>query len=278
LLEAPRRIPKLIIVNGPVVFCNFDDLIEQAIYRTRNLVYVQNDYAIEVLKSTGNPNQKNRLRAAMYHFKGKLSYWTSVEPTLERAPKTSTLVNWNALTWRPVKDNTVKPVDKRVLYYGAFRKARLPSFDTYFKEHGSRFYLSTTKTGAKQFQERYPALDVGNAVQDVIEEFRGRFAAGLLIADRLSNKVYHCPPNRWYEMLSMGLPVLVDAPCRTTLERAGYVVPESDAVRSPQDILDLLGKPRWLRKLYDTQAQWRRKDPRPTLRRELSLAVKRSGL
>lgn len=276
LVEQPRNIPFVIIVNGPIVFCNFDDLIEQIVVnRTRKIVYVQNDYAIEVLKRTGNPDQKNRMRAAMNRFKGDLSYWTSVEATLARAPDTSTLVNWNALTWKlpRVLVGKVPRRDRRVLYYGAFRKGRLPSFDRYFGADPGRYYLSTTKTGMKQFRERYPDLSMGPNVQDVIEEFRGKFSAGLLIADNLSNKVYHCPPNRWYEMLSMDIPILVDRPCVPTLERAGYRIDDAYVVESSNDVSLL---PSYLRKVSVLQAQFRKRDPRPQLRKELGLAMMRS--
>lgn len=280
LQQQTRQLRNLIIVNGPIVFCNFDDLLEEAILRTQRLVYVQNDYAIEVLKRTGNPQQKNRMRAAMNRFKGELSYWTTVESTLARSPQNSTLVNWNALTWRLPRILDSRPAlkDKRCLYYGAFRRARLPSFDAYFRAAPGSFYLSTTKAGAKQFSSSYPGLEIGDAVPDVIEAFSGRFRAGLLIADRLSNKVYHSPPNRWYEMLSMNIPVLVDDACRPTLERAGYGVDESDSVGTGAEVSELLFNPRRLKQIYDRQALWRKHDPRPKLRRELRDAVTRSGL
>lgn len=278
LLQAKRNIPYLIIVNGPVVFCNFDDLLEEMIGRTRNLIYVQNDYAIEVLKRTANPVQKNRMRAAMNAYKGELSYWTTVEPTLKRAPEKSTLVNWNALTWRPPTLFPGIPRHvRKCLYYGAFRKARLPSFDKYFGvDSNNDYFVSATKTAAKNFTERYPGLDVQPHVEDVINAFGGRFAAGLLLADRLSNKVYHSPPNRWYEMLSMDLPVLVDKPCEPTLARAGY--PAKQVVVDGNEVFAALRSRKFLSAVYESQAEYRRYDPRPRLRRELREACARSAV
>jgi hypothetical protein len=57
---------------------------------------------------------------------------------------------------------------------------------------------------------------------DAIAEMRVLGQVGLYIEDAHSHKVYTSPANRFYEMLSAGVPMLFDRSTLGTFQQAGY--------------------------------------------------------
>lgn len=224
-----RDLGTLIIVNGAYGFSKVLEPLSRAILGAERIVWVQNDYTIIPPKDEGDAESPFRKAFVTRKARGDapVSFWSTCHKWSERPG--SHYVNWNMLTFdsqysaRNVAARR-KTTEDTMLYYGSFRdgsgkSSRVPLFDRYFKNPAVRTMISSP---VSKFQERYPSCEHVGAIQGDFYDRIGRYGLGLYIEDRKSSEEFHSPANRFYEMLSSGLPMIFAPECGTMLRKAGF--------------------------------------------------------
>jgi hypothetical protein len=220
----------LYIVNGAYGFCKCLPELAALVKTARRIVWIQNDYSIIPPKIESEGISPFRAAFRERHEAGKphMDFWSTCEEWSQR--KGSSYVNWNMLTFD--KDFSEKRITQRrgssasktLLYYGSYRdgsgkSSRVPLFDRYFAEPT---VATTISSPAKQFAERYPKCTHVGPILDNFYNVLGTNGLGLYIEDRKSSENFHSPANRFYEMLSAGLPMVFQQECGPMLRKAGY--------------------------------------------------------
>lgn len=251
-ISEERDLDVLLIVNGAFAFCKVRDDLAPAIRTARRIVWIQNDYTVIPPIPDGKAETPFRLAFRQRRDAGlpDIDYWTTVEPNA-RATKASSYVNWNALAWEPLSENTIHERRRsskdypegwadQLVYYGSFRhndgsnrQTRLPYFDRYFKSPPVPTVISSPGAHGKdvpnvKFEERYPLcthVSKFPASESLVDNL-SRYGAGLYLEDAWSGKEFHSPANRFYEMLSAGLPMIFQMESVRMMERAGFDVSE----------------------------------------------------
>lgn len=227
---ADGKIDTLIIVNGAYAFCKDLEALGAAIEKARHVAWIQNDYTIIPPKPIGNAESPFRKAFRNRRDRGQsdVDFWTTCEDWTKLTPG-SHYVNWNCLTF-DVNYNLKNIRDRRrkssadLFYYGSWRggggrSSREIYFDRYFYEPAVDTVISTP---AKQFAEKYPRIKTIAPMRDYLYDVIGSFGMGLYVEDRMSHDRFHSPANRFYEMLSAGLPIVFQPECGMGLRRAGY--------------------------------------------------------
>lgn len=232
----------LVIVGGAYAFAGNDVLesLASAIRDAKRIVWCQNDYTVIPPKVTGNAKSPFRAVFRERHEQGKeaVHFWTTVKnmsvPSSGRVEsgfvfgEYSRYVNWNCLTFDPTEP---VPFEERefpdtMIYYGSYRNAstgrmtREPYFIRYFAEPSVSTVISSP---SKKFRENFdhPKIVHIDKLPDLQKDL-AQFGLGLYIEDRKSHDEFHSPANRFYEMLSAGLPMVFQPESMGMLKRAGY--------------------------------------------------------
>lgn len=229
---ADEPLDVLVIMNGAYAFSKALEPLGKAIREAKKVVWVQNDYTIIPPKHESDAESPFRKAFVFRKEQGYelTRYWTTCEDWMKLTPGSS-YVNWNCLTFDADAADEAKVKKRRknatddLFYYGSYRAAsgkssRVKYFDRYFTKPKVKITVSSP---AKQFAERYPdVLTIGKMEGDNFYDDVGSHGAGLYIEDRMSHERFHSPANRFYEMLSAGLPMIFQPECGTMLRRAGY--------------------------------------------------------
>jgi hypothetical protein len=216
----------LFIVNGAYAFCSCLETLGTAIERAQRVVWIQNDYTIIPPKKVGSAESPFRKAFRNRFDQGKpdTDFWSTCED-FAKLTSGSCLINWNCLTVDTAKPATIKKrraeANAQLLYYGSFRADRKKHFDRYFTDPRVEVVISSP---SRKFRDSYVNARVMHADKITIDffDYIGHFGMGLYLEDRRSHREFHSPPNRFYEMLSAGLPILFQPECGTMLRRAGY--------------------------------------------------------
>lgn len=218
----------LIIVNGAYAFCKHLAALGSAIEKAKRVAWIQNDYTIIPPKPVSGAESPFRRAFRQRRADGKpdVDFWTTCEDWTRLTPG-SCYVNWNCLTFDEKYDPKVikkrrQSAGKDLFYYGSWRggggkSSREIYFDRYF---GAPEVPVTISTPAKQF-DRY-SVTLEPPMRDALYERLATHGMGLYVEDRMSHDHFHSPANRFYEMLSAGLPMVFQPECGMGLRRAGY--------------------------------------------------------
>lgn len=243
-----RDLDTLVIVNGAYGFSKCLEPLSHAILGARQIVWVQNDYTIIPPKDEGDAQSPFRRAFVMRKERGDrpVSFWSTCHKWSERPG--SSYVNWNALTFDPKYDpkeitRRRKSASDHLFYYGSFRdgsgkSSRVPLFDRYFKDPRVPTKVSSP---VGKFEERYPGIVPMGAITENFYVELGIKGLGLYIEDRKSSEEFHSPANRFYEMLSAGLPMVFAPECGSMLRKAGFN-PEPYVARNPREIERLMAR------------------------------------
>jgi len=225
----------LIIINGAYGFCKCLPQLAVLISRARRIVWVQNDYSIIPPKIDSKGVSPFRAAFRERHEAGlpHMDFWTTCEDWARFTPD-SLYVNWNSLTFDESYDERViaerRGMAERninsLLYYGSFRdgsgkSSRVKYFDRYFADPKVPMVISSP---AKHFAERYKSekIEFWDSMKENFYGLLGGFGLGLYLEDRMSHERFHSPANRFYEMLSAGLPMVFQPEAESMMARAGY--------------------------------------------------------
>lgn len=258
-----EQLDVLIIVGGAYAFAGNEILAALAVVieTTPRVVWAQNDYTVIPPKDESGAVSPFRVAFRNRRERGlaPVDYWTTVETmstpgrhVTDRTGKGwrcghgSFWINWNALTFddSSLLDMKCKTYEDMLLYYGSFRKDRERYFSRYFMSPTVKTMISSP---SKKFEEKYIACEHDDKISDTswgsafgFRYYLSMFGLGLYVEDVKSHIEFHSPANRFYEMLSAGLPMVFQPECQSMLLKAGYDVGSSFLARSAQDIADMM--------------------------------------
>lgn len=207
----------LFIVGGAFAFCNVLEQIGKAVELVDRIIWIQNDYTIIPPKAESKAESPFRKAFRLRKEAGKrpIDYWTTIKRFSTSTPD-SRYINWNMLTYEPPVNALPAVIDK-ILYYGAFRNNRVNAFDRFFNMKEIPWHIS----GNAKFRERYPHLAIGEKLErENFYKELGSYRLGLYVEDKQSHKEFHSPANRFYEMLSAGLPMVFQREAASTFRQA----------------------------------------------------------
>jgi hypothetical protein len=211
----------LILVNGAFTFCRYRDDLAVAVRKAKRIIWVQNDYVIYSPVSVGIAESTFRKSFCLRHDDGlpDMDHWTTVKSRVSKT-KHGSYINWNALTALRTPLDCARNAPDDLFYYGSYRMNRARAFSHYFKSTKIPITLSSA---SKKFADLYPHVNIVASIP------RGKFyhelnrhGLGLYIEDPRSHKEFHSPANRFYEMLSAGLPMVFEPDANAMLSEAGY--------------------------------------------------------
>jgi len=228
----------LVIVNGAYAFAGNTILegLGRAIEQAENIIWVQNDFTIIPPKHTGRAESPFRkaFRNRYNEKKNPVMFWSTVRnmtrpgisPSGHLVGEGSRYLNWNVLTMDyPTNMHAEfydRPFNNCMVYYGSFRKERIPYFDRYFKNPKIPIIISSP---SRKFAENYSSSMITH--EPKFEDLRYdlcNYGLGLYIEDKRSHKEFHSPANRFYEMLSAKVPIVFQYESKIMLNQAGYDV------------------------------------------------------
>lgn len=246
IAEEPLDI--LIFVNGAFSYCKCRDALASMVLTTPRIVWVQQDYTIypPSISGTAETPFRKAFRDRIVEKKmPKLDMWTTITKNQNATPF-SHYINWNTLTLENADDKTVTKrramADDYLLYYGSYREFRQDAFDRFFTRPAVRTVISSP---SNKFSDRYQDVLIKHVKKfdgDIYDRI-GMAGLGLCVEDSRSHHGtnFHSPPNRFYEMLSAGLPMVVQHEMAPSLRRGGYD-PAPWVVRSAIDIKERLAR------------------------------------
>ena len=227
--SAEQKIKHLIIVNGPMAFCDFLEPLSVMVWNAENVIWVQQDYTIS--PPSAHSKAQSPFRKVFADRMLRPMFWTTCKNNVKELG--DKYINWNQLTYEPMSFRMMK--DNHVLYYGAFREKRIKSFERFFLEENLPLTISTTTLRRKKFEALGVRANFVPPFENVIRE-ACHFDAALYIEDEKSHKEFHSPANRFYEMLSAGVPIFFDIESVPMLKQAGIYVPEKWCVKNGADL------------------------------------------
>jgi hypothetical protein len=209
----------LVLIAGAYGFCKHLEPLAQAIVSAKRIVFVQNDYTVIAPINDGKAKSPFRKAFVDRRLAGKshLDFWTTCQKE-SQSSEYSYYINWNCLSMQ--KPPRMSTVTNDVVYYGSFRTGRMEFFDNYFMRPKCRMIISSPSS---KFKQRYTSSLITHCgvVDDLIKWLSER-GLGLYLEDKRSTKQFHSPPNRFYEMLSAGLPMAFPTETGPMLSKAGY--------------------------------------------------------
>lgn len=245
-----HTIDTLFIVNGPMAFCDFLPQLSLLVRMASRVVFVQQDYTIMPPKPESKA--ESPFRKVFADLQLRPIFWTTVRKNVQTSK--DQYINWNQLTYDPQEFKPM-PADQHLLYYGAYREKREPLFKKYLANAPYDVHVSTTNLRGKKFK----ALDENILIIPPFSHIANipMASASIYIEDPLSSKEFHSPANRFYEMLSAGIPLFFEASTLGMLAQASifprdsWVTYNSLDLYKRMEILDLDTMRREQRELWD---------------------------
>ena len=213
-------------VDGTLIYCagpnawnhKATHALMKAMIKCHTLVFVENDYAITRPRMIGHANDDF---GSAWWKRAKTGrppaiFWSTVKSTLgQRAHHPQSYVNWNALTMiYTFEPMARKKASNDLLYYGSYRPNRRLAFERYLVNAEVPITIAARKKSADQFEALYDDgvpgnVTIMNAIPEIgfLDELT-KHGIGLYVEDERSHWEFHSPANRFYEMLSAGLPMV----------------------------------------------------------------------
>lgn len=260
LRSAPKGQDVLIFVNGATAFCDFLEEMIPHILTAKRIIWCVNDYTIIPPTDCGwgeSPFRKafrDRKDLGLPHW----TYWSTCDKYAERGVNSS-YINWNKLTYEPLPEEhrsySRSHVAGHALYYGAWRDERKEVFEKYITPCGTLpLTVSSASPRMKKFCAGLEHVQFVDGVdRSAFYELLAAHAFGLYLEDPKSSVQYHSPSNRFYEMLSAGLPIAFpESAVKMFKDRSGIDVSKY-VVRGPEDYKEF-AKNR--KRIGKAQAKW----------------------
>lgn len=255
----------LIIVSGGAVFSQCRDHLGLAVLRSRRVIFCVGDHRskLPAEDSTAETLYRKSFRLRAKRGMRPIDYWSIVESHGERTPS-SRYINWNMISWKPTFSWRG---GKTLLYYGSWRKERVPTFDHWFDDP---YPQTRILNNSGKFEVKYPNCEHAKSPQyPSLHKEIEKAGLGLYIQDPSSHKEFEAPPFRFYEMLGAGLPIVFDVQCAPMMKHAGYDIGPF-AAEGPVDIGAMMKQNK---KIASAQREWWR-DYAKDIRKQFAEAVR----
>ncbi len=238
---AAQEIDVLVMVGGGSHFAGSELLAAaaHAIRHAREVVWISNDYGTGAPLVVTNAQSPYRacLRQRREDGRPDVNYWSTVTKFARQTEK-SEYVNWNALgfdTRDLAKPYIHRAFPDQMIYFGFHRAGRTGYFDDYFMVPKVKTAVSYSATGASnRWFSKYPGIIHREKFTDLWESL-SHYGLGLYIEDKKSHKEYHSPANRFYEMLSAGVPMTFQPQAVEMLKLGGYNVQQFAEIPTDTD-------------------------------------------
>lgn len=209
-----RSLDRLFIINGSTLYCKYLEALSQSVTSASEVYWVQNDYTLPPPKS--HSDAQSPFRKAFADRKLVPHYWTTCEQNASLTIK-SRYVNWNVLGFNQTAHKAALTTVKG-LYYGAYRDGREGAFEAIYAAFAG-LPLSISSTSLK-----FPENLLIPPFRDDLYGSLSEFGVGIYAQDKKSIEGKTSPATRFYEMLSVGLPMTFLPDCVKTLSEYGYDV------------------------------------------------------
>jgi hypothetical protein len=294
-----RDLDNLIIINGAYGFSKVLEPLSHAILGAKQIIWCQNDYTIVPPSTDGTAESPFRKAFVTRKQSGQAAtvFWSTCHKW-SNLPG-SHYVNWNQLTFDPDYDESVikkrrKNATEDLYYYGSYRshagmrktsRGLLPfvgkngrdrAFERYF---AGPFVPTTVSSPAfEKFAVKFPNITVIDAIRNRFFDETGSHGLGLYIEDVKSSEEFHSPANRFYEMLSAGLPMVFQPESVTQLKKAGidvteFVAKDAAIIKGMMKDREEIGKMQRKRWVGDDPGQYA-----ASLKKQFATARKATGL
>ena len=274
-----EEVDTLFLVNGAFAFCKCLPELYKAVTTAKRIVWVQNDYTITPPKNTGDAQSPFRKAFVDRKLAGlpDIDYWTTIEPNATKT-KGSAYINWNALTYDPDALQELTNPIKDVFYYGSFRENRTQMFRKYLSGKSTEVTVSSPRDKFREFFDLQKSLGVACEPKIQSEFFHRELVQhgiGIYIDDEKSQREFHSPANRFYEMLSAGLPMVFSEESVHMLAKAQIFVGEFVTTGKDSEYKRMLKNRADIRERQ--QELWGGQNYRQALKAELKRTAKRYG-
>lgn len=165
------------------------------------------------------------------------------------------IANLNALIYNPVAIETeyslFDGINKKLcIYYGSFRKDRIPYFKKYLTDE---IILSTHKKNESKFREIGVTAEIIGRINWCPEcEAISNYRFSLYMEDKVTHKYYNFLANRFYEALNYDVTPIFTEECRNTILLSGYDITDDYFVSESLQILRKTGLK--LKRSWETMA------------------------
>lgn len=234
--ELPKDLDLFIMINGAFAYCKCLYELSEVVSTARRLVWVQNDYTIIPPRPDSGAESPFRKAFRVRRERGlpDMDFWTTCAHDKMHTPMTplSSRVNWNCLTMdapRTAEELAMRRMhaSNTLLYYGCFRDGRREGFDRFFRSPEVDVMISAppgpqATAPDKMFRKHYPRCKTIAPIDTKFHATLASHGLGLYLQDKKSHSEDHSPPNRFYEMLSAGLPIVFQREAGTAMRRGGY--------------------------------------------------------
>ena len=180
-----------------------------------DLYYVTNEYNLGEPTILWKPAKEGR------HYTVIANHDPKISKVVTKYTKAWHKINLNALAYNPDLDYPKGFKSNNCVYYGSFRKGRIPSFQKYLR---GGVVVSTHSKNQDKFK------DIG-----VTGPFVGRikwnkhqlqhFESSLYLEDEVTHRSYNYLANRFYEALNYNVPTVFSRECIDNINKSGYEVP-----------------------------------------------------
>jgi hypothetical protein len=148
-------------------------------------------------------------------------------------------VNLNSLVYNPDLVFQVGYQSRKCVYYGSFRKGRIPSFQKYLK---GRVVVSTHSKNIDKFRDiGVDGPFVDRLPWNQITISLHLYESSLYLEDEVTHRSYNYLANRFYEAMNYGVPTVFSCECIDTIRKSGYEVPRELIATAPEYIPNLAG-------------------------------------
>lgn len=196
------------------------EALADALGRAAQVFVAINDY------TSPPPTQ---VRDALRPIRDRVAVLTTIDPTVLKVRTAGrrmwdwftdvAVVDWNKASW---KQEPVEPDDSGTLvYWGALRPARVPSFKRFLVEAPYPVVLSGALRSKGAWAELAPNATWAGRLS--IDE-AARYDATIYLEDENQHHEFHSVASRFYEAIGRGQFMLIDRECKGTFDHAGLNV------------------------------------------------------
>lgn len=212
----------VIVVGSAALWCPWHDILTEVIKHSKRVIWVLQDYSVDVPTEVVNTQKELECWSILKHnpYPNRKSFSTL---------NFKHLINWNLIVWSP--QEFVPHTESGLVYFGSFRKNRIDMFEKYLTGPYTVNICCSARNVAKfaeigEFQH-WPIM------RDCAKELQ-KFQASVYIEDKFCRDKQYSPMNRFYECLSAGIPLWIDAACTCNLQQ--YPIQKNWIVDSAEDI------------------------------------------